>query len=66
MKNVISIEVVNGGFVLTHPLQDGNTDAITGDSYSREVFTSPRKLIQKIKSVLDTVSTIADDSESSK
>lgn len=55
----IVIEVVKGGFVLTYP-RELNPGAPT---FEREVFTSTRKMNQKIKDVLDTLSTTPDDSK---
>lgn len=51
----INIEVVAGGFILTYPK---TSDA--GDVLCREVFSSPRKLHQKIKEVIDSISLVAE------
>ena len=58
----ISIEVVKGGFVLSYPVHvPANGDRPEYWLPQREVFTSPRKLIQKMKSVLDDVSLVPSD-----
>lgn len=54
----ISIEVVRGGFILTYPILDADGAQI---SAAREVFVSPRKLNQKLKEVIDSLSLVADD-----
>lgn len=58
MDNKILIEIVTGGFILSYP-----SDKI-GNGYERhvkEVFTSARKMHQKIKSVLDDLALVADE-----
>lgn len=52
----ITIDVVKGGFVVTYPVQDG-------DNWfeEREVVSTPRKLNQRIKEVLDVVSLVRDE-----
>lgn len=57
----ITIEVVQGGFILTYPVVDATTGDTTGGA--REVFTSPRKLQQKLKEVIATLSTVAPDAD---
>lgn len=61
MDNAIMIEIVKGGFMLTYPAIDDVSEN-SEQEHVREVFTSPRKMIQRIKTVLDAVSTVADDS----
>ena len=59
MDAVITIEVVKGGYILHYP-----TGPNTGNSLvlqEREIFTSSRKLNQKIKEVLDYTSTTPAD-----
>jgi hypothetical protein len=56
----ISIEVVQGGFILTYPVLEQEEGAEVMNMY-REVFVSPRKLNQKIKEVIDGLSTVADE-----
>jgi hypothetical protein len=59
----IIIEVVAGGFILQYPVFVGDGDAEHTET-AREVFVSPRKLNQKLKDVISTVSLIAaDDAE---
>jgi len=53
----VTIEILAGGFILTYPCVDSNT----GDSQvCREVFTSPRKLNQKLKEVIDSVGLVSE------
>lgn len=51
----IVIEVVKGGFLLHYPIKN----AAGGEYYDqvREIFTSSRKMNQRIKEVLEAVST---------
>ena len=58
MSNQINIEVATGGFILTYPVLDGEGNA---DNYKREVFVSPRKLNQKLKEVIDSLSLVSED-----
>ena len=62
-EHTITISVIKGGFVLAYPVfslqpprigieQDSITD------YVREVFVSVRKMNQRLKEVLDTVSRV--------
>lgn len=60
MEHQIVIDVVKGGFVLTYPAPDLNGVLTV---WTREVFTSQRKLTQKIKEVLEAVSTTPDDTK---
>ena len=49
----LSIEVVTGGFILTYPV-------LTGDGLEttyREVFSTTRKLQNKVKEVIEQLST---------
>lgn len=65
MSNIripITIEVVKGGFVLTYP-SPSKESSVFNYSMECEVFTSQRKLTQKLKDVLDTLSTTPDDSK---
>jgi hypothetical protein len=51
----ITIQVVTGGFILTYPsFKDGV------GSLSTEVIVSPRKLNQKLKEVIDSISLVTD------
>lgn len=52
MTQYISIEVVNGGFILSH---DGN-----GPTEHVEVFVSQTKLIKKLKDLLDAAAPATD------
>lgn len=52
----LTVEIVSGGFILTYPRPNGNGDTIV----CREVFTSPRKLNQKLKEVIDSVGLVTD------
>jgi hypothetical protein len=56
----LTIEIVTGGFILTYPvviIVEGNETT----EISREVFSSPRKLQQKIKDVIAQMGTVAED-----
>ena len=50
MNEIITIEVVKGGFVLTHP------DLAAPNAVVREVFLSARKLQQRLKDVVESLS----------
>ena len=52
----ITIEIVTGGFILTYPKVSEN-DVV---DLCREVFTSPRKLNQKVKEVIDAVGLVSE------
>lgn len=56
----ITIEVVKGGFVLHYPQL--NAGGVYYDQV-REIFTSSRKMNQRIKEVLEAVSTTAVEGE---
>lgn len=56
----ITIEVVKGGFLLHYPQKSDNG---TFFNQAREIFTSSRKMNQRIKEVLEAVSTTPVDSE---
>lgn len=62
MKNTygetLTVEIVTGGFILTYPSagQDGEYTSAT-----REVFSSPRKLQQKIKDVIALMGTVSEE-----
>jgi hypothetical protein len=56
----ISIQIVKGGFVLHYPSKD---EADGMRFYVQEVFTSTRKMHQKIKEVLEYTSTVQVDAE---
>jgi len=64
MKNLfgehITIEVVQGGFILTYPVISASADGSDYTEQAREVFVSPRKLNQKIKEVIDAVGLVTD------
>jgi len=57
----ITIEVVQGGFILSYPTFVGDGDDEHTET-TREVFVSPRKLNQKLKDVIATVSLVKDES----
>ena len=52
----ITIEVVVGGFILTYP----KVNSLNEVSLCREVLTSPRKLNQKLKEVIDNISLVSE------
>lgn len=54
----ITIEVVKGGFVLSY-----TTGTVDKPTFEREVFTSQRKLTQKLKEVLDAAAPGTEDKE---
>lgn len=60
----ISIEVIKGGFVLSYPTPDdqpaylGSSNNAASFSTQREVFTSDRKLAQKVKEVLALLNSV--------
>lgn len=56
----IVIEVVAGGFILSYPTFVGDGVA-EHTEVAREVFVSPRKLNQKLKEVIESVSLVADE-----
>lgn len=58
-NETIQIEVVKGGFILTYPTQVKEGDSERWET-AREVFVSPRKLNQKLKEVIDTISLVGD------
>ena len=58
-NETIQIEVVKGGFILTYPIQVKEGDSERWET-AREVFVSPRKLNQKLKEVIDTISLVGD------
>ena len=54
----ITIEVVSGGFILAYPtLTAGTEDKF---SVTREVFSSQRKLNQRLKEVIGTLSLVSE------
>lgn len=61
-QHSITIEIVEGGYVLCYPSDIGfnNTNVYV---QKREVFTSSRKMNQRIKEVLESVSTTVVDAE---
>lgn len=63
IRHPITIEVVTGGFVLTYPSPEQDPTTCVSYNVEREVFVSQRKLTQKLKDVLDTLSTTPDDSK---
>ena len=60
LNSYIQIEVLSGGFVLTYPTIADNG---TVDGEEREVFVSPRKLNQKLKDVIESLSLVGEDKE---
>lgn len=50
----ITIEVVKGGFILVYPVLTDKDGVLT----IREIFVSPRKLNQKLKEIIDNLSTV--------
>ena len=64
-QHSITIEIVEGGYVLSYPSDIGLNSTNTGAMYvqKREVFTSSRKMNQRIKEVLEAISTTAVDAE---
>lgn len=67
----ISIEVIKGGFVLSYPrgedtlAQFGLSSSTASFSIQRELFTSERKLTQKLKDVLASLDSPAGTPEPS-
>ena len=60
----ITIQIVKGGFVLHYPSKPtGDGNSVNLSYYIQEVFTSTRKMHQKIKEVLDYTSTTPVDAE---
>jgi hypothetical protein len=61
----LNIEVVAGGFILSYPVivNAGGEESV---QQAREVFVSPRKLIQKIKNVIGEIGLVADDTSTDK
>lgn len=59
----ITIEVVKGGFLLHYPQKATNEVGSPYYNQMREIFTSSRKMNQRIKEVLDAVSTTPVESE---
>lgn len=53
----ITIEVMKGGFVLHYPTKVKNDLGSEYVQQVREIFTSSRKMNQRIKEVLEAVST---------
>lgn len=56
----LTIEIVTGGFILTYPLVV-TVEGHETTEMTREVFSSPRKLQQKIKDVIAQMGTVAED-----
>jgi hypothetical protein len=56
----ITIEVVNGGFILSYPKFGAIGEQETVEIV-REVVVSPRKLNQKLKEVIDSVGLVTDN-----
>jgi hypothetical protein len=56
----LTIEVVKGGFILQYPTQVPNASQEEWVT-AREVFVSPRKLNQKVKEVIESVSLVKDE-----
>lgn len=59
----ITISVVKGGFILEHGSMITNKDQSESVQYIREVVVSPRKLLQKLKEIIEKVSLVADEKE---
>jgi hypothetical protein len=59
--NVISIEVATGGFVLTYPVTKTQPNGSELEMLEREVFISPRKLNQKLKDVIASLSLVPEE-----
>lgn len=60
MNEMITIDVLTGGFVLTYPVfttVDGKQDV----TCVREVFTSPGKLNKKLKEVIAAIGLVTDN-----
>jgi hypothetical protein len=53
----ITIEVVSGGFILAYPTLTTEEDKF---SVTREVFSSQRKLNQRLKEVIGTLSLVSE------
>jgi len=58
MAERITISVVLGGFILEYPVRVQGTDTWNPQ---KEVFTSQRKLNQKLKEVIKDISLVGDD-----
>lgn len=56
----LTIEIVTGGFILTYPVLV-TVDGHEATEVCREVFSSPRKLQQKVKDVIAQMGTVAED-----
>lgn len=59
----LTIEVIKGGFILHYPEKLTNDLGVEYMTQVRELFTSSRKMNQRIKEVLEKVSTTAVDAE---
>lgn len=55
MNEMITIEVLMGGFVLTYPVFNDGKETVV-----REVFTSPGKLNRKLKEVIDAIGLVSE------
>lgn len=53
MIESITVSIVKGGFILNYPGANG--------SQSTEVFTSPRKLQQKMKELIEALSYVSEE-----
>lgn len=62
-QHVITIEVLKGGFVLHYPALPFGNDQSAITWQTREIFTSSRKMNQRIKEVLEAVSTTPVDKD---
>ena len=58
----ISIQVVNGGFILNYDKIDESSDKATV-AYVTEVVVSQRKLLQKIKDIVVNLSSTSDTAD---
>lgn len=52
----LTVEVVTGGFILTYPKIDDHGST----TQCREVFSSPRKLHQKLKEVIESIGLVSE------
>lgn len=57
MGQSITVEILKGGFVIMYPQLD-DTGKI--QSFAREVCTTPRKLNQRLKEIIESLSLVSD------
>lgn len=53
-----SVDIVAGGFIITYPVLDEDGEC---SQTIRQVITSPRKLQQKIKEIIDNIGLTSDN-----